>query len=84
MKKYRLNLAEDGRVLSITYSKYGTPDMPEVDEFPKKATEYRYVNGEFIHDPLPKQEPSEPAPTIGERVTELEEALDMILKGVTE
>lgn len=84
MKKYRLNLAEDGRVLSVTYSKYGTADMPEVDELPKKATEYRYVNGEFIHDPLPKQEPAEPAPSLPDRVAELEEALDMILKGATE
>ena len=84
MKKYRLNLAEDGRVLSVTYGKYGTADMPEVDEFPKKVTEYRYVDGEFIHDPKPVEQPEAPTPTIGERVTELEEALALILSGVVE
>ena len=82
--KYKLNLDDDGRVLSVTYSKYGTDDMPEVDEFPKNVTEYRYVDGEFIHDPNPIEQPKIPVPTIGERVTELEEALALILSGGVE
>lgn len=32
-----------------------------VDSFPDgDVSEYRYVDGEFIHDPLPKPEPQEP------------------------
>lgn len=92
---YALNLAEDGRVLSITYEKYASEDMPIVEEFPEGNTyEYRYVDGEYVHDPLPQgeTEPTAPAePTLFERVnaleteaTETREALDMILSGVIE
>lgn len=53
-KTYALNLAEDGRVLSVTYSKYAPEDAPRVDELPEgNIADYRYMDGEFIHDPLP-------------------------------
>lgn len=58
--KYALNLGEDGRVLSITEEQYAPEDAVLVDSFPDGDTyEYRYVNGEFIHDPLPV-EPEKP------------------------
>lgn len=54
--RYALNLADDGRVLSATYEEYAAPEMPHVDELPEGDTyEYLYVNGNFVHDPLPKQ-----------------------------
>lgn len=81
---YALNLAPDGRVLSATYSKYAPEDAPRVDELPDgDLYEYRFVDDDFIHDPLPAPEqPDEPS--LEEQVAELREALDMLLAGVTE
>lgn len=62
--KYALNLAEDGRVLSATYPQYAPEDAVKVDALPEgDIYEYRYVDGEFIHDPLPKPEEPEAEPT---------------------
>lgn len=64
---YALNLADDGRILSITLDKYGASFNPRVESFPEGNTyEYRYVDGEFIYDPLPIEE-EKPTPTILER-----------------
>ena len=52
--KYALNLAEDGRILSATYEEYATIGAIIVESFPEgDLSEYRYVNGEYIHDPIP-------------------------------
>jgi hypothetical protein len=77
MKKYKINIAEDGRVLSATYAKYGAPGQPEVDELPRHLSDYRYVDGELVHDPLPKPEPEKPEKpakkmTVEERLARLE------------
>ena len=54
---YALKLGEDGRILSATYEQYAAEDMPLVDALPDgDVYEYRYVAGEFVHDPLPKPE----------------------------
>ena len=80
---YALNLAEDGRVLSVTLDKYGAEGQPRVTEFPDDdVSDYKYVDGEFIYDPLP--EPTEPEPEPepqGEYVTYYELA-DAIREGV--
>lgn len=93
--KYALNIASaDGRILSacvvLPNGEYG--DMPVVGTLPDgNVYEYRYINGEYIHDPLPAPEETEPAETLESRVetletsnAELAEAVDMILSGVTE
>lgn len=81
---YALNLAEDGRVLSVTYPKYAPQNAVAVDALPEgDLHDYRYVDGEFIHDPIPKEEVEE-EPSLEEQVAELREALDMLLTGVTE
>jgi hypothetical protein len=52
--KYALNLAEDGRILSVTYEKYAPKNSVLVAELPDgNVADYRYVNGKFVHDPLP-------------------------------
>lgn len=77
-ERYALTLAEDGRIKQITYECFANNTMVLVDEIPEGDTyEYRYVNGEFIHDPLPKQEPTI-APTTEERVEALEAAVTML------
>lgn len=63
MSKYALNLGEDGRILSATYEAYATKNMPIVDTLPDDdITDYKYINGEFIYEPLPEpiqsQEPT--------------------------
>ena len=66
---YALNLAEDGRVLSITLDQYGADGQPRVTEFPNDdVSDYRYVDGEFIYDPQPEPPEPEPEPQ-GEYVT---------------
>lgn len=65
--KYALNLAEDGRILSVTFEKYALEDAVKVEEFPEgNVADYRYVDGEFIYDPLPEPEQPKPEPTAEE------------------
>lgn len=83
---YALNLAEDGRILSATYDKYAPQSQPRVDALPDgDISEYRYVNSEYIYDPLPK--PEQPL-TQEERIAALEAQLASyeaaFAKGVSE
>jgi len=65
--------------------------MPIVDTLPEgNLPDYRYIDGEYVYDPLPEPEQPEPAPSIESRVetvetktAELEESLEMLLSGVT-
>lgn len=82
--KYALNLAEDGRILSVTYEKYAPTNAVIVETFPDgNVYDYRYVNGEYVYEPIPAPEVEE-VPTDAERIAELEEALAMLLNGVVE
>ena len=71
MGKYALNLDVDGRILSATYESYATKNMPIVDTLPDgDITDYKYINGEFIYEPLP--EPIQPQePTIDDIINTL-------------
>lgn len=61
---YALNLAEDGRVLSATYPKYAPADAATVDALPEgDISDYLYVDGQYVYDPLPEPEQPEPAPS---------------------
>lgn len=74
--KYALNLAEDGRILSATYEEYAFEGNVLVDELPEgDISEYFYVNGQYVHDPLPTTEP--------EQVVTTDDILNAML-GVTE
>ena len=82
---YALNLAEDGHILSVTFEKYAPADAVVVDELPEgNVADYQYVDGEYVYDPIPKEEPPTPERSQEERITELEEALELLLSGVTE
>lgn len=60
---YALNLDDDGRILSVTYGKYAPSGAPLVGELPEgNVYDYRYVNGEYIYDPLPEPEPEPEQP----------------------
>lgn len=63
-QKYALNLAEDGRILSATYHIYVQNEMPIVETLPEgNIYEYLYINGEYIHKPLPEPEQPKVEPT---------------------
>lgn len=82
---YALNLADDDRVLSATYDKYAPAHQPRVDYLPEGSLpDYKYMDGEYIYDPLPEPEQLEPQPTQEERIAALEEELlaTKILLGV--
>ena len=52
--RYALNLGADGRVLSATFEEYAVPGQPIVSELPEgNVNDYRFVDGEFVYDPLP-------------------------------
>ena len=67
---YALNLdAETGRILSacVVLPSGFYEDMPVVDAFPDgDLCEYLYVDGEYVHDPLPAPEVPEKEPTTAE------------------
>lgn len=67
MGKYALNLGENGRILSVCNCLEGQTYENIVDSFPDgDVSEYRYVDGEFIHAPDPTPDPPEPEPTVEE------------------
>lgn len=67
MSKYALNLDADGRILSATYESYAVPGMPIVEALPDgDITDYKYINNEYVYDPLPKPEPELQEPTADE------------------
>ena len=53
MSKYALNIAEDGRILSATFAAFAPKNAVLIDILPEgDISEYRYVNGGYIHEPL--------------------------------
>lgn len=89
MKKYSLNLDTDGRILSVCECIGGMEYNIVVESFPDgDVSDYRYKNGEFIHDPLPKPEPTAQEPTAEEDTLSMlvdhEERIIMMELGLTE
>ena len=57
--KYALNLAGDGRVLSVTFSQFAPAGAVQADALPEgDITEYRYAEGAFLHEPPAAPEPA--------------------------
>lgn len=57
---YALNLAEDGRILSATYPEFAPKDAVTVEVIPEgDISEYLYVDGQYVHAPIPVPEPVE-------------------------
>lgn len=53
--KYALNLADDGRVLSVTFDTYATANAVIVDYIPEgNISDFKYVDGIFINEPSEK------------------------------
>ena len=70
---YALNLDTDNRILSVTFDEYAPEEQPRVEELPEgDVSDYKYIDGEYVYDPLLKPEPVEPEPTA-------DEVLDVLL-----
>ena len=68
-----MNLDADGRILSATYEAYAVAGMPIVEALPDgDITDYKYIDGSYVYDPLPKPQPQPAEPTA-------EELLNIIL-----
>lgn len=66
---YSLNLAEDGRILSACVCIVGQTYNNIIDTMPDgDITDYKYIDGSYVYDPLPKPEP-EPEPDPEEYAT---------------
>ena len=64
---YALNLSEDNRILSVTFDEYAPPEQPRVDTLPEgDVSDYLYIDGEYIYEPLPVEPVPEPEPTADE------------------
>lgn len=61
---YSLNLDTDNRVLSACVCLDGFEYTNIVDTLPDgNITDYKYINGEYVLDPIPEPEPPTPEPT---------------------
>ena len=70
---YSLNLAEDGRILSACVCLAGQTYENIVSILPDgDITDYKYINNEYVYDPLPQPQPQPAEPTV-------EELLNIIL-----
>ena len=64
---YSLSLAEDNRILSACVCLEGFEYTNIVDTLPEgDISDYRYVDGEYVYDPLPEPEPQPVEPTADE------------------
>ena len=70
---YSLNLDIDNRVLSACICLEGFEYENIVDVLPEgDISDYKYVDGEYVYDPLPEPEPQPVEPTA-------DEVLDVLL-----
>lgn len=65
--RYAINIDDKKRVQRITYEKYKDEKSIVTDTIPEgNASDYKYIDGSYVYDPLPKPEPQpkpDPSPT---------------------
>lgn len=73
---YAINLDKDSRILRATMQGYADSDSIIVESLPDgNITDYKYIDGEYVHDPLPEPElPTEPE-SIEKKVERVEASL---------
>lgn len=76
-----IDVGADGRIAGVRYPKFAATGDTVVEKLPDgELADYRYVDGQYVYDPLPDPEPEPDAPTLEERVEVLETTTDdMIL-----
>ena len=74
--KYALTLDNDNRILCATFLKYAYNSDACVDELPNgNITDYLYVDGEFVYEPIVEEEKASESISYGERIAAIEAAL---------
>ena len=72
--RHGLILDENNRIISAVTQRYASADAIIVDNLPDgNMHDYLFIAGEYVYDPLPVPEPSDPQPTQEERIRQLEE-----------
>ena len=81
---YVLNLDKDtNRVLSVGKMPHPPAGAVLVDTLPDDdITDYLYVDGAYVYNPLPEPEQPEPTPTNSERITALEDTITALIGGI--
>lgn len=80
-------LSEDGQILFATEQKDAQDGAVMVQALPDgNLADYQYIDGEYIYHPLPKPEAPEPvpAPTVEERIAQLEAQNQMLTECLME
>ena len=69
---YSLNLSEDNRILSACVCLERFEYTNIVDVLPEgDISDYKYIGGEYVYDPLPEPEPQAVEPTADEIIDAL-------------
>ena len=69
---YSLNLSDDSRILSACICLEGFEYTNIVDVLPEgDISDYKYIGGEYVYDPLPEPEPQPVEPTADEIIDAL-------------
>ena len=64
---YALNLDTDGRILSACVCLEGFEYINVVETLPDgDVTDYKYIDGVYVYEPLPEPEPTPTEPTADE------------------
>ena len=80
---YSLNLAEDGRILSACVCIVGQTYNNIIDTMPDgDITDYKYIDGSYVYDPLPKPQSPDPDPTGSVTYATYDELAAAIQEGV--
>lgn len=83
--RYGLVLDENNRIVFATAQRYAPADAIIVDNLPDgNLHDYLFIDGEYVYDPLPVPEPSDPQPTQEERIQQLEEQNAMLTECILE
>ena len=74
--RYGLILDENSRIVSAVAQRYAPENAIIVDNLPEgNPHDYLYIDGEYVHDPLPIPDGPDPRPTQEERIKALEDQL---------
>ena len=61
---YALTIDTNNRILRATFEEFATETDILVETLPDgDISDYKYIDGEYVHDPLPKPPEPEPEPT---------------------
>lgn len=77
-----IDVGSDNRVTGVRYPKFADHGDTVVDKLPEgDLLDYKYVDGQFVYDPLPRPPEPDPPADLEGRVTNLEEDVATLKTG---